>query len=211
MTTLPGFNISILRQRTFGQPNEPIAINGRVSGFGFGLLAFVRVFLEGPTHNPEVRNFDTISSPLGDYSVSVLAEKDGRYTIYAQASPEPFFLGPPLLESARPPLVIGTPVDGQVEQNIDGRLERVAQPPPTDVEVSTPITFAPRIEVPAVGGAPGPRVVAPVAAPALGAPPDVGAPPAAVTIIQPGVTEPAGSPLEEPALVGGAITVVEVE
>ena len=107
------------RQRTFGQPNEPIAINGRVSGFGFGLPAFVRVFLEGPTPNPEVRTFDTISSPLGDYFASVLAEQDGRYNISAQASPWPLFLGPPPLVSARPPLVIGTPVDVQLEQKID--------------------------------------------------------------------------------------------
>ena len=156
------------RQRTFAQPNEPIAINGRVSGFGFGLPAFVRVFLEGPTPNPEVRTFDTISSPLGDYFASVLAEQDGRYNISAQASPWPLFLGPPLLVSARPPLVIGTPVDVQLEQKIDGRRERVAQPHRTDAEVSTLITFDPRIEVPAGGPAPGLRVVAPLATPTLG-------------------------------------------
>ena len=78
------------------------------------------------------------------------------------------FLGPAPLDSARLPLVIGTPVDGQVEQKIDGRRERVAQPPWTDAEVSTPVTFDPRIEVPAGGPAPGLRVVAPLATPTLG-------------------------------------------
>ena len=151
---LPGFSISILRERTFGEVNTPIGVNGRVSGFGLGLPAFVRVSLEGPAHNPEVRNFDTFSSPLGDYTVSILAEKDGEYIVRAKASFEPFFFGPSLLESASPPLIIGTPVNGQVELDINGRRQRVAQPPQTRVELSAPISIgvSPIITLP--GGAP---------------------------------------------------------
>lgn len=168
----PGINISVLRQRTFARPNEPLTISGRVTALGFGVPALVRVFVEGPQHNPEVRSFDTIASPIsGDYSTSVLAEKEGSYVVYAQAfppvavpvpgAPDPVFLGPPLAESPRPPLAIGVPVNGGVELEVaPGRRERVAPPAPTTIEVRAPITFAPRIEVPVT--APARRVVAPV-------------------------------------------------
>lgn len=152
---LPGFSISILRERTFGEVNTPIGVNGRVSGFGLGLPAFVRVSLEGPSHNPEVRNFDTFSSPLGDYNVSILAEKDGEYIVRAKAGPEPFFFGPSLLESASPPLIIGRPTNGSVEFDVDGQRRRVDQPPQTRVELSAPISIgvSPVISLPG-GGAP---------------------------------------------------------
>jgi hypothetical protein len=168
---VPGFNVSVLRQRTFAQANEPLTISGRVTGFGFGLPAFVRVSLDGPAHNPEVRSFDTFASPLsGDYAVAVLAEKEGQYSVYAQAflplgvpvpgAPDPIFLGPPFAESPRPPLAIGEPRDGEVLFELEpGRRDRIPLPQLTPVEVSTPITFAPRIEVttPAPVSAPSPR------------------------------------------------------
>ena len=159
MPQLPGFNVSVLRQRTSARPNEPLTITGRVSAFGLGFPAFVRVLLEGPQHNPEVRTFDTLSSPLsGDYSVAVLAEKEGQYQVYARAflplgvplpgSPEPILLGPSLAESPKPPLAIGTPVDGGIEFGLaPGQSQRIPLPAPTPIEVSTPITFAPSIQV----------------------------------------------------------------
>ena len=158
MPQIPGFNISVLRQKTSTRPSEPLTISGKVSAFGFGFPAFVRVFLEGPQHNPEVRTFDTFASPLsGDYSIPVLAEKEGEYQVYAQAflplgvpfpgSPEPLFLGPSIAESTKPPLAIGTPVDGGIEFDLAGQSQRIPLPAPTPIEVSTPITFAPRIEV----------------------------------------------------------------
>ena len=73
MPQLPGFNVSVLRQRTTAQPNEPVTMSGRVSVFGFGLPALVRVSVEGPAHNPEIRTFDTVAAPItGDYSIAVL-------------------------------------------------------------------------------------------------------------------------------------------
>jgi hypothetical protein len=156
---VPGFNVSVLRQQTFARRSQPVTISGRVTALGLGLPALVRVFLEGPAHSPEVRTFDTFAAPVtGDYAVPVLAEKDGQYLVYAQAfppvgipvpgAPEPLLLGPPLAESPRPPLAVGEPVDGELEQELAlGRRQRVAPPAPTPVEVSAPITFAPRIEV----------------------------------------------------------------
>jgi hypothetical protein len=174
---VPGFNVSVLRQQTFARRNQPVTISGRVTAFGLGLPALVRVFLEGPTHSPEVRTFDTFAAPMtGDYAIPVLAEKDGQYQVYAQAfppvgipfpgAPEPVLLGPPLAESPRPPLAVGEPVDGELEQELaPGTRRRVTLPTPTPVEVSAPITFAPRIEVAAparrVGAAPPPVPVPP--------------------------------------------------
>jgi hypothetical protein len=150
---LPGFSISIQRQQTFARAGEPITISGRVSGFGFGLPAFVRVTLSGPAHAPEERNFDTIASPLGDYAVQVLAEKDGQYSVRARAGPEPLFLGPAILESPEPPLAIGSPVGDRVLQELEPGVRRqVPQPPPIGVELIAPITVAPSISLPGLGG-----------------------------------------------------------
>lgn len=63
-------------------------------------------------------------------------------------------------ESPRPPLAIGEPRDGEVVFELEpGRRERVSLPQPTPVGVSTPITFAPRIELttPAPVCVPSPR------------------------------------------------------
>ena len=198
---LPGFNVSVLRQQTFASRNQPVSISGRVTAFGLGVPAVVRVFLEGPAHNPEVRTFDTLAAPLtGDYAIPVLAEKDGQYLVYAQAfppvavpvpgAPEPIFLGPPLAESPRPPLAIGEPVNGELEQELaPGLRQRVAVPAPTSIEVVTPITFAPIITFPSSPA----RVAVPTpAAPPSGPP----GPPAAVIV---------------PTEVSGRITGFEIE
>ncbi len=185
-TNLPGFTISVLRQRTSAGRNQPLTISGRVSAFGFGLPALVRVSLEGPQHNPEVRTFDAFASPLsGDYQAVVLAEKEGSYVVYAQAfvplgfpipgAPDPLVFGPPLAESPRPPVVIGQPVDGAVEFDVEGRRERIAAPAPTAIEVITPITIAPTI----VTGAPT-RVVTRI----VRTTPPTAAPPAPVEVPQ---------------------------
>jgi hypothetical protein len=162
---LPGFSISIQRQQTFARAGEPITISGRVSGFGLGLPAFVRVTLSGPAHAPEERNFDTIASPLGDYAVQVLAEKDGQYSVRARAGPEPLFLGPAVLESPEPPLAIGSPVGDRVLQDLEGVRHQVPQPPPIGVELIAPITVAPSISLPGLGGGGGVPFFQPLAPP----------------------------------------------
>jgi len=185
---VPGFSISVLRQQTFARRTQPVTISGRVTAFGLGVPALVRVFLEGPAHNPEVRTFDTLAAPLtGDYAIPVLAEKDGQYQVYAQAfpplgiplpgAPQPVLLAPPLAESPRPPLAIGEPVNGELEQELaPGQRQRISPPAPTPVEISAPITFAPRIEVPIVFGR------APAAPPTVAALPGAPEAPAAVTV-----------------------------
>ena len=88
--TIPGLSLSILRQDTRTESGRPVLISGRFTAFGLGFPSLIRVFLEGPSYNPEVRHFDTFASPFtGDYSVQVLAEKDGEYLVYAQAFPLP--------------------------------------------------------------------------------------------------------------------------
>ena len=156
---LPGFTISVLRQRTFGRPNEPILISGRVSLLGIGFPAFVRVFVEGPELNPEIRTFDT-SAVTGDYVVNVLAERDGRYQVYSQAFIAPRGLGPPVAESpSKPPILIGEPANGDVI--VDGQRRSAPPQTPVEVSVSVPVTFAPFFFL---GGAAAPRAPAPVAA-----------------------------------------------
>lgn len=191
-TTLPGLAISILRSQTFGPAEQPINISGRVTGFGFPLPALVRVTLDGPDHNPEQLHFNTLSTPTGDYSVAVLPPKDGQYQVFAQAFfpvavPVPFggaenlFTGPPLATSASPPLSIGRPVDSSVVQDLgEGVTRRVAQPPPTQIEISAPITIGGFGDgLPAGGGQPpfligfpGPGQQPPPGPPALPEPPD---------------------------------------
>lgn len=195
---LPGFSVSVLRQQTFAQRNQPVTMSGRVTAFGFGVPAFVRVFLEGPAHNPEVQSFDTFAAPMtGDYAIPVLAAKDGQYVVYAQAfipmgiplpgAPEPLLLGPALAESPSPPLVIGRPVDGQVEMELEpGRMQRITPP----VEVITPIS---------IGGT---VIRIGDSAPAFGAPSPWRPPPPAAP--------PSAAPPPAPAQVGGRITGFEV-
>ncbi len=202
----PGVNVSVLRAKTFAAPNEPISISGRVSLLGIGLPTAVRVTLEGPELNPQTRTFDTLSAPLtGDYSVAVLAEQAGRFQVFAQAFlplgiPIPggntIFLGPPLGESSKPPLVIGSPTENGVI--IDGRS--VPAPALTPIEIRPVISpiFAP------VFGAPGrPAVGLPI----LFGPTGPAGPPAAVEIT-PMIEVPAAAPPtngEQPR-VGGQIT-----
>ena len=200
-----GVQVSVLRSKTFGAPNEPIQISGRVSAFGIGVPAAVRVTLEGPALNPQTRTFDTLSTPLtGDYSVVVLAEVAGRYVVQATAFlplgiPIPggntIFLGPPLGESSEPPLVIGSPTENGVI--IDGRS--VPAPALAPIEISPIIApiFAP------VFGAPG--------RPAVGLPiffgPTGPRPPASVEITPMIEVPPAVAPANgEQPVVAGRIT-----
>jgi len=178
---LPGINISVLRERTTARANEPLTMSGRVTAFGFPLIAAVRVFMEGPEHNPEVITFSTMTSPMGDYSASVVTAKDGRYQVYAKAfvpliapvpgAPDPVALGPPIAESTRPPLVIGIPLDGDVEFEMDGQRTRVPMPALTPVEVA--VVFAPTIIVGDRLAPPGVRPPPPAAPPAAPGAPEV--------------------------------------
>lgn len=161
---VPGLSLSILRQQTSVQAGLPLLISGRFTAFGIGLPVFIRVFLEGPSYDPQVRSFDTFASPFsGDYSVNVIAEKDGSYNVYAQASPPPLvptgppfpealLLLPPMAESTRPPLVVGSPFDGGVSALMpDGTTQQLSAPP------LQPIEFRPYITV----GAPGITITVP--------------------------------------------------
>ena len=113
---IPGINISILRQSTFGRRGEPIFISGRVTALGIGVPALVRVALQGPSFDPQVTNFDTFAAPVtGDYTVPVIADKDGQYRVRPVAIPtlpgigSPIDILTPTGKSPSPPLVIGTP------------------------------------------------------------------------------------------------------
>lgn len=176
---VPGINISILRQSTTTRRGEPLLISGRVTALGFGIPALVRVFLNGPDFDPQIVTFDTFSSPVvGNYSVSILADKDGRYTVSTQAFP-PFILPipagspitpPALAESPSPPIIIGSPEgDGISVDTPDGR-RFFAIPPPTPIEINTPIIIAPQI--PITIGIPGAGPIVFPGAPVSMLPPD---------------------------------------
>lgn len=193
MTTLqvPGVNISILRQQGSTPRGVPLLISGRVTGLGLPISATVRVSLEGPEFDPQVINFDTFASPLGDYSVPVRADKDGRYTVTAMAYPfvilpfsppglpSPIDILPPLAESPSPPIVVGDRQNGTV--NIDG--QRVGVPELSQFEINQPISVAPFIPI-TIGGIGG---VAPFAFPAAptGLAPDQPTPITIITTITP--------------------------
>ena len=205
MPNIPGLSLSILRQDTVTQAGKPVLVSGRFTGFGLGLPAFIRVALQGPSYNPEVRNFDTIASPFsGDYAVQVLAEKDGQYTLKAAAIPmplvptgpafpEPLLLLPPVAESTEPPLVVGQPTTGGISVPGPGGQgsQLVPTPPKTDIEISV--------------GAPGVTITFPGApgrgAPALpGLPPFPGLPTPGLPTPTPGVPTPTpGVPTPTPA------------
>ena len=122
--SIPGLSLSIMRQETTVGRGRPLLVSGRFTALGLGMPALIRVYLEGPSYDPQVRSFDTFASPFtGDYSTSIIAEKDGRYTVYSQAFPPPLIpmgppfpeailLAPPMAESTRPPLAVGVPVEG---------------------------------------------------------------------------------------------------
>jgi hypothetical protein len=194
---VPGINISILRQSTFGRRGEPIFISGRVTALGIGVPALVRVALQGPSFDPQVTNFDTFAAPVtGDYTVPVIADKDGQYTVTARAFPplaipgppglpNPIDVLPPTAESPSPPIAIGNPVNGDViAETPDGR-RRIAQPPQTPIEITAPVTVSPffpiTVGLPGAPGAPGAaRPPAPVGVPDAPSP----------IIIIPQITEP---------------------
>lgn len=161
---IPGLSLSILRQETAVKSGRPLLVSGRFTAFGMGWPAFIRVFLEGPSYDPQVRTFDTFASPFsGDYSVNVLAEKDGQYNVYSQAFlpppipsgppfPESILLAPPFAESTHPPIAVGDVVGGNVRFTLpDGSSSSVPVPQ------QLPIEFSPVISV----GAPGVSVSIP--------------------------------------------------
>ena len=158
---LPGLNISILRERTVVQRGQPVTISGRVSLAGIGLPASVRVNLEGPSFDPQVTSFETMSNPTGDYAVAVIAPQDGAYRVMAQALPPganlPLIgsLFPALAESPSPPLAVGQPLNGGV---ITEEGARLPAPPPTNIEIQTPIQIGAPIVIvqPPAAAAPAP-------------------------------------------------------
>lgn len=182
---IPGLSLSILRQQTRIQPGRPLLVSGRFTAFGLGFPAFIRVSLEGPSYDPQIRSFDTFASPFsGDYSINVLAEKGGSYQVYAQAFPPPMIptgppfpdvvlLLPPIAESTHPPLVVGGFTDTGVDYLLpDGTSRFLDAPPLQPIEFRPIITVAPGVTVMAPGvptiGIPG---IAPPPPPAPPAPP----------------------------------------
>ena len=168
MTTLqvPGINISILRQQTVTQRGVPLLISGRVSALGLPIPALVRVSLEGPDFDPQVTNFDTFASPTGDYSVPIIADKDGQYTVQAKAYPpialplgvpglpSPIDVLPPVAASPSPPVVVGDRVNGVVRAQVPEGTQRLPVPPQSQIEISTPVSVSTVVPI-TVGGAPG--------------------------------------------------------
>jgi len=165
---IPGLSLSILRQQTTVQSGLPLLVSGRFTVFGMGVPALIRVFLEGPSYDPQIRSFDTFASPFsGDYTVNVIAEKDGTYNVYSQAFPPPIIpTGPPfpeallllpaMAESTHPPLAVGFPFDGGVEAWLpDGTMERISAPAMQPIEFRPLITVgAPAITIGGLGGVP---------------------------------------------------------
>ena len=215
MTTIPvpGVTISILRQQTTTRRGLPLLISGRVALLGLPVPASVRVVLEGPSFDPKVTNFDTLSAPTGDYNVNIIADQDGIYTVQAMAYPPgppislpglPSLLDilPALAESASPPLVVGTPLNGQVGIEGPDGVGRAALPAPTAIEIGgfsgAPISVSPVIPITiggGGGGAPGGFFGFPALGFPSGLPPDQ---PSPITIIT--VTEPVviGAPAPAP-------------
>lgn len=204
---LPGLNISILRERTVVQRGQPVTISGRVSALGFGFPAVVRVNLEGPTFDPQVTSFETMSSPTGDYAVAVIADKDGQFQVMAQAFPIGANLPlvgtflPALAESPSPPLAVGQPVNGAV---LTEAGQQIPAPPQTDIEIQTPVQIgAPVISIvqpAAAAPAPAAAPFVPTAAPSAPSP----APPP--TIIIPFLQAPPVEEEEAPLpVVGGQV------
>ena len=202
---IPGLSLSILRQQTSVRAGLPLLISGRFTAFGMGVPTLIRVFLEGPSYDPQIRSFDTFASPFsGDYTTNVIAEKDGHYNVYAQAFPPPLIptgppfpeaimLLPPIAESTKPPLVVGAPFNGGVEALLpDGTRERLPAPEMLDIEITPIVT----IGAPAITIAPGvPRFI-PFAPPPP--PPAAPAPPPPVEEAPPPVEEaPPPPPVEE--------------
>ncbi len=214
---LPAVNISILRQATFVGRGQPLLISGRVTFFGFGIPTLVRVTLNGPSFDPQVITFDTFSSPVsGDYSVSVLAEKDGTYEVFAQAFP-PIVLPipgdtsltlPPLAESGKPPIVVGAPVAGGVSADLPGGRETLPIPPAFELEIFTPITIgAPVIPITIGNGrAPAPAFPFPFPFFGGGGPADQPGGGFITVIVSPEMEEevPTRAPTREPGEVVGA-------
>lgn len=110
------------------------------------------------------------SSPFtGDYSIPVLAEKDGEYKVYAQAFPlplaptgppfpEPLLLLPPLAESLQPPLVVGAPVPGGVSAQLPTGSQFLPTPSQTFIEISVGAPAAPGVPFIVIPPSPTPAV-----------------------------------------------------
>jgi hypothetical protein len=164
--SIPGLSLSILRQDTATQSGKPVLMTGRFTALGLGIPAFIRVSLEGPSYNPEIRTFDAFAQPFsGDYAVQVVTEKDGEYSVYAQAFPLPvlpsgpalpanLILLPPIAESTKPPLVVGDPFDGGVKARLPGgdQVLQIPDKTPIEIAVGAPSVF---VEVASGGGFPG--------------------------------------------------------
>jgi len=183
---VPGLSLTVLRQETRVQQGRPLLVSGRFTAFGLGIPAFIRVSLEGPSYDPQIRSFDTFASPFsGDYTVNVIAEKGGDFFVYAQAFPPPIMptgppfpdailLLPPMAESTHPPLVVGQFTDGGVDFTLpDGSSQFLEAPP------QQPMEFRPVISVGAPGisiALPGMGGGVPALAPFYGAPTEPGLP-----------------------------------
>lgn len=148
--TIPGISLSILRQETSTQAGRPVLISGRFTAIGLGLPALIRVYLDGPSYNPEKTHFDTFASPFtGDYTIQVIANKDGDYKVYAQAFPFPMPSGPvlpesllllpPVAESEQPPLIVGAPALGGVSAQLPGGAQFMPAPPQTPIEIQVAV------------------------------------------------------------------------
>jgi hypothetical protein len=148
---IPGLSLSLLRQDTATQAGKPVLVSGRFTALGLGVPGLIRVSLNGPSYNPEIRTFDAFAQPFsGDWSVQVVTEKDGQYTLKAQAYPLPaipsgpafpenILLFPPIAESTEPPLVVGAPTEGGVTAQVPEGSEFLAAPAQTPIELMTSV------------------------------------------------------------------------
>ncbi len=198
--TIPGLSLSILRQETSTQAGKPVLIGGRFTAFGIGIPSLIRIFLEGPSYNPEVKTFDSFAQPFsGDYSAQVVTEKDGEYVVYSQAYPLPalpsgpalpanLLLLPPIAESPKPPLVVGIPAPGGVNAQLPTGAEFLSAPVQSPIEIAV---GAPSVFLSGLGGGAAP------AAPAI--PPIIVLPPTEAPYTPPTPVVPPVAPPSPPA------------
>lgn len=164
MVEIPGISLSLIRSATSVQAGSPLLVSGRFTLFGLGAPAFIRVFLIGPSYNPETTHFDATAQPFsGEYNVQVTPAKDGEYSLYAQAYPLPVLPSGPLVPEGilalpaigstdRLPIVVGTPTAGGVTAQTPSGSQFLSSPNLTPVEVSV---GAPSVSVSTGGGVSG--------------------------------------------------------
>ncbi|MDP2660636.1 MAG: hypothetical protein Q8R28_07900 [Dehalococcoidia bacterium] len=151
MVTPTGLSISVSQARISGVPGQPIPVSGRVTAFGLGVPALVRIRLEGPRQT----DFTTFAGLTGNYQVDVTPEVAGAYLLRAQAFPPLPGLAnilPPIAESSPTPGGPGFPMPEfpgpraelpSPSVTVPVTIEQLFPAAAAEAEATTPILFQP--------------------------------------------------------------------